>query len=226
MILVTGHKGAIGSKLFKKIGDVGIDLLDGQDLLTCELPENIDLIYHLAAHSSVENSWKDPMRDMQNLLTTVRLSTHYPNAKIIYAGSAAAEDPKSPYGFSKRAAQDYLEKFHKDYAITVFPNVYGTGRSVVDIFKDRKKVDIFGDGLQARDYVYIEDIVDGLLKAKDWKKGKYYMGTGKATTVLNLAKGKTINWLPARKESRRSVLKNTTPDWFHNIEVKNYIKNK
>ena len=43
-ILLTGHRGYIGSTLYNKLlhtDVVGIDLLDGQDLLTCELP-NID----------------------------------------------------------------------------------------------------------------------------------------------------------------------------------------
>jgi len=47
--LVTGHKGFIGSKLFSKLSSaIGIDLQDGQNLLTCDLPEDIGIIYHLA----------------------------------------------------------------------------------------------------------------------------------------------------------------------------------
>ena len=49
-ILLTGHRGFIGSKLYKRLlhtDVVGIDLVDGQDLLTCELPNiDFDLIIH------------------------------------------------------------------------------------------------------------------------------------------------------------------------------------
>ena len=224
-ILITGHKGFIGSKLAKYFDDfIGIDTKNGQDLLTCELSKDVDIIYHLAAHASVEDSWKDPLRNMENLLTTVRLSHSYPNAKIIYANSCAAIDPDSPYGFSKKCGADYLKKFHPNSVILIFPNIYGVGgRSVVDIFKGKEEVTIYGDGLQVRDYVHVDDIVKGLFKAKDWEAGEYSIGSGISTTVLDLAKGKTVNFAPARKEQREAIVPNTTPDWEATIDVIDYI---
>ena len=66
-ILLTGHKGFIGSALLKRLQKnnqvIGIDLKDGwnrdklnntQDLLTCEFKEEFDLIIHLAGKRSVE----------------------------------------------------------------------------------------------------------------------------------------------------------------------------
>ena len=74
MILITGHKGWIGSKLYQELPDaVGVDFREGMNLLTCDLPENIDLIYHLAAQSSVESSWHDPLHDLDNIRITARL---------------------------------------------------------------------------------------------------------------------------------------------------------
>jgi UDP-glucose 4-epimerase len=226
-ILITGYKGQIGSLLAKKLEDFGvkgIDLKDGMNLLTCELPE-ADVIYHLAAQSSVESSWHDPVHDMDNIRMTARLVKEYPNARIIYANSAAAQDPKSPYGFSKWASGEYLKKFHEDYISCVFPNVYGgSDKSVVDIFDGRKNVTVYGDGLQIRDYVHVDDIIDGLIKAMYWDVGEYFMGSGIKTTVLDLAKGKNITFAPARQEARESVLENTTPNWEPKIKVLEYIK--
>lgn len=226
-ILITGYKGQIGSLLAKKLEDldiVGIDLKDGMNLLTCELPE-ADIIYHLAAQSSVESSWHDPVHDMDNIRMTARLVKEYPNARIIYANSAAAQEPKSPYGFSKWASGEYIKKFHKDYISCVFPNVYGgSDKSVVDIFNGRKNVTVYGDGLQIRDYVHVDDIIDGLIMAMYWEVGEYFMGSGVKTTVLDLAKGKNITFAPARQEARESVLKNTTPNWEPKIKVLDYIK--
>lgn len=226
MILITGYKGQIGSLLAKRIDNfVGIDLKDGMNLITCELPKEIDIIYHLAAQSSVESSWHDPVHDMDNIRMTARLVKEYPKAKIIYANSAAAQDPQSPYGFSKWASGEYLKKFHKDYVSCVFPNVYGgSDKSVVDIFKGKEKVTVYGDGLQTRDYVHVDDIVEGLLLAQNWAVGEYFMGSGIPTTVLDLTDGKKINFAPARKEARESVLKNTTPNWSAKIKVLDYIK--
>lgn len=238
-ILLTGHQGNIGSRLYKALSlegmsDVvknfsytfdldGIDTKDGKDLLTCELPPDIDVVYHLAAHAPVEDSWKDPVRTVQNIATTVRLVHAYPNAKIIFASTGASLDPVSPYGFSKWACNEYLKRFHKNAVILYFPNIFGIPRSVVDIFKGKDEVVIYGDGLQTRDYVHVDDIVQGLIKAKDWEAGEYFMGSGIETNLLQLAEGKTVIFKEARKEQRESVLPNTTPDWQPEINVIDYI---
>ena len=227
-ILICGHKGFIGNRLFKKIGGaVGIDIKDGHNLITTELPKDIDIIYHLAAQSSVEASWEDPVYDLDNIRMTARLVKEYPNAKIIYAASSATSET-SPYGFSKWAAGKYIQNFHKNYVICMFPNVYGEkgGRSVVDIFKYRDEVIIYGDGKQERSYAHVDDIVEALILAKDWDMGIYALGDGKATSVLDLAKGKKVNFAPARQEARESVLPNTTPNWKNTINVFDYINEK
>lgn len=224
MILITGNKGFIGSRLQNVIGGEGIDFIEGKNLLTCPLPP-ADVIYHLAAQTSVRESWNDPVHDLDNIRITARLVKEYPNAKIIYASSAAALPPiSSPYGFSKWASAVYIQTFHKNYVICTLPNVYGGGKSVVDLFKGAEHVTIYGDGTHVRDYVHIDDIVAGLVKAKQWPKGEYEMGSGIGTSVLELAEGKRVTFLPEIPEAKESVLKNTTPDWEPSIEVLNYIQ--
>lgn len=223
-MLITGFKGHIGSRLSKHFDDfIGIDTKDGKNLLTCDLPKDVDLIYHLAAHAPVEHSWSDPVRTMENFTSTVRLVQNYPNAKIIFASTCAAIDPITPYGFSKWITNEYLKRFHKNSVILYFPNVFGQPRSVVDIFKGKDNVTIYGDGLQTRDYVHVDDIVKGLIKAKDWEPGEYFMGSGKTHTLLELAEGKTVTFKPARKEPYESSIPNTTPNWEPTINVIDYI---
>ena len=223
-ILITGCKGFIGSRLFKKIEALGVDLKDGYNLITAELPKDIDIIYHLAAQSSVEASWHDPVHDMDNLRMTARLVKEYPNAKIIYTASAATPTT-SPYGFSKWAVKHYIQNFHSNYVICMLPNVYGEkdGKSVVDIFKGKDSVKVYGDGKQTRSYVHVDDIVEALILAKDWDIGIYALGDGISTSVLDLAKGKDIEFDVARKEARESVLPNTTPNWKPKIQLKDYL---
>lgn len=226
MILITGDKGFVGTRLIPNIlAYYGIDLKSGVDLLTVDLPDNVDLIYHLAAQTSVESSWDDPVHDADNYKMIVRLVKRYPDARIIYANSAAALPPiSSPYGFSKWACAEYLKTFHKNYVICTFPNVYGRGsKSVVDLFKGKRDVTVNGDGLQTRDYVHVDDIVNGLVKAKLWPVGEYQMGSGIATSVLELAVRKNKTFAPAKKEARESVLKNDTPDWKPVINVHDYL---
>lgn len=222
--MITGNSGNIGSRLAKHFDSyIGIDNKDGKNLLTCELPDNVDLIFHLAAHAPVEHSWHDPVRTMENISGTVRLVTAYPNAKIIFASTGASIDPVSPYGFSKMACNEYLKRFHKNAVILYFPNIFGIPRSVVDIFKDKDTVTIYGDGLQTRDYVHVDDIVEALYKAQDWEPGEYFCGSGIETNLLQLAEGKEVVFKEARKEARESVLQNTTPNWSPKINVLEYI---
>lgn len=226
-MIITGFKGNIGSKLAALFTDfIGIDNKDGKNLLTCELPPEPELIYHLAAHAPVEHSWSDPVRTMENLLSTVRLVHAYPNAKIVFASTGASLNPESsPYAFSKWACNEYLKKYHKNAVILYFPNIFGLPRSVVDIFKGKDEVTIYGDGEQIRDYVHVDDIVSALYKAKDWPAGEYYCGSGTGTTLLQLADGKKIKFAEPRKEARESILQNTTPDWSPTINVLDYINN-
>lgn len=223
-ILITGHRGNIGSKLATLFDSyIGIDNKEGKNLLTCELPIEVDTIFHLAAHAPVEYSWHDPVRTMENISSTVRLAHAYPNAKIVFASTGASLDPASPYGFSKWACNEYLTRFHDNSVILYFPNIFGIPRSVVDIFKGKDEVIIYGDGEQTRDYVHVDDIVSGLYKAKDWEPGEYFLGSGIKTSLLELAEGKTVTFKNARKEARESVLPNTTPNWKPTINVMDYI---
>lgn len=240
-ILITGNAGFVGSRLVKKIEEYNklsdrfyhfdiatIDKTLGGNLLNCELPPNIDIVIHLAAYASVEESWHNPVKYVENIATLVRLVHHYPEAKIIHASTCSATEPAtSPYGFSKWAASEYLKMYHKNYVNLMFTNIYGGSiRSVVDFFKERDPITVFGDGLSLRDYVHVDDIVKGIIQSVDWPLGEYQMGGGTRATTLDLAKatGKKINFEPARREARESTLGNTTPDWKPTIDVFEYLK--
>lgn len=228
MILITGSEGFIGQKLTEKLSQfhevIGLDKKNGQDLMVCPLPEEVDVIYHLAAQAFVELSWEHPEFTLFNLQMTARLVHAYPNAKIIFANTSASKE-SSPYGFSKHSSGEYLKAFHTNYVNITLPNVFGEGSGrVVDIFNGKKKVTIYGDGKQVRDYVHVDDVVDGLVKAMDWPMGDYSMGSGKGTTLLELAKGKKITFEPARREDRECIVPNTTPNWSHKINVLDFIK--
>lgn len=223
-ILLTGHLGYVGTRLLKKFPDAMT--VEG-NLLLATLPD-ADVVYHLAAYASVPESWNRPVDYMENLRTTVRLTHAYPNAKIIHASTCAAENPEaSPYAFSKRAAADYLKMYHENWVNLIFPNIFGDSpRSVVDIFRRETQPTLRGDGLQLRDYVHVDDIVEALVKAKDWDQGEYSLGSGKGTTVLELAQatGKPLIYKGAVKEQREAVIPNTTPDWSPTVDVLDYVR--
>lgn len=223
-VLITGHKGYVGSRLLKRFPDAIV--LTG-DIASAVLPD-ADIVYHLAAYASVPESWNRPVDYMENLRTTVRLTHAYPNAKIILASSCVNVNPESsPYAFSKRIAADYLKSYHKNWVNLIFPNIFGDSpRSVVDIYRKRDELVVYGDGEQLRDYVHVDDIVNALFKAQDWEKGEYSLGSGVGVTVKELAEatGKPWTFGPAQKEQREAVIPNTAPDWEPTVNVLDYVK--
>ena len=75
-ILVTGHKGFIGSKLFRYLKSqnhyvLGIDLKDGNDILHCLPNEDFDYVFHMAAIPRVGFTVTNPSYTMkQNVYVT------------------------------------------------------------------------------------------------------------------------------------------------------------
>lgn len=225
MILITGHRGFIGTKLSEKIPNfIGIDKKEANNLLYCDLPDNIDVIYHLASQTSVEDSWNNPTADSFNIQMTLRLIEKYPKAKIIFTQSASSLDITSPYGLSKKTCEEYLKLLHKNTVVLVLPNVYGGGKGIVDIIKNNKDITIYGDGTQSRDFVHVDDIVNALLLAQKWDIGRYMCGSGIKTRIIDLLENKVVNFAPKRQEIYESVLENTTPNWRPLINVKDYVK--
>jgi UDP-glucose 4-epimerase len=110
-------------------------------------------------------------------------------------------EPGSPYAASKLAGEGYLGTWNRLYGASHvtcrLANVYGPRQQptleggVVAIFLDRlrdgKKTEIFGDGSQTRDFVYVGDVVAVLLLAAASSSGAVYnVGSGIATSVVEL----------------------------------------
>jgi len=233
-VLISGHRGYIGSRLKKELEKnpdyvvMGVDLKDGDNLLTSDLPY-ADIVFHLAAQSGAIPSMKNPLWDAEtNILGTIRIAKEYTKAKIIYATSGGALDPESPYGLSKKTGEEYLKLLHENTVICRLSSIYGEkDRGVVDNFIREDEPTIFGSGEAMRDFVHVDDIVKGLVKAIEWDKGEYSMGSAIPTSVLDIAEatGKNIVFKNAREgEKMFAVLSNTTPNWDVKIEVLDYVK--
>ena len=126
----------------------------------------------------------------------------YGEADSIPTGEATTPAPMAPYGQSKHAAEGYCALYGRLHGVSTvslrYANVYGPRQDpqgeggVVAIFCG-KLVDggqpiAFGDGLQTRDYTYVDDILSANLAAagSSWE-GACNIGTGTETTVLALA---------------------------------------
>jgi UDP-glucose 4-epimerase len=222
--------GFIGSYLFREFPDaIGLDLKNGKDILSCELPD-ADIILHLAAEPDVMESIKDPFKNAQtNILGTIRLLQRYKNSKFIFTstGGAIQETIESPYGLSKFCCEEYIKLLHDNYVILRLPNVYGeNSRSVIDKFIYEKVV-VYGDGSAIRTYAHVSDIVRGIKQAIEWPVGLYKLGCEQDLTVKQLAEatGKPITYVEGRKgELQYSKVENTTPGWYTLVDVMEYIK--
>jgi UDP-glucose 4-epimerase len=151
-----------------------------------------------------------------NVLGTVRLleAAREHSAPIVFASTGGAlygecrepapetapRDPLAPYGASKLAAEEYLATYNRlhDTAHTSLRlgNVYGPRQDphgeagVVAIFLGKlangEAPHVFGDGAQERDYVFVADVVAATLAALERPAGVFNVGTGTATSVLDL----------------------------------------
>ena len=232
-IVVTGGSGFIGSYLLPELDNpINLDIKEGNDILTCDLPE-ADVVIHLAAEPGVVASVADPYKNARtNILATIRLAERYKDSRFIFASSGGTiqESIESPYGLSKYTCEEYIKLLFTDYVILRFPNVYGKGsRSVVDKWLKEDELIVYGDGRTYRIYAHVNDVVEAILKSIDWPSETYKLGTEQRYRVLDIAKkmGKPrLHRQPRQGEIThgKSELLNTTPNWDAKLDVMKYIK--
>jgi nucleoside-diphosphate-sugar epimerase len=191
--MLTGHRGYIGSRLLTRLKKensvVGFDLKDGQDLKTCELNENFDLIIHLAGKSGVRESITDPGGYWRNNVeVSKRIFARYPDTRILYASSSSAYEPDlNPYAASKFIVEEAAERY---------PNTLGMRFHTVYDEKPRKGMflqKLFDNELEYvtnhhRDFVHIEDVCDAIeLLIRSTFTGTVDIGSGHPFKVSDFA---------------------------------------
>jgi UDP-glucose 4-epimerase len=126
----------------------------------------------------------------------------YGKPATIPVPAGAATDPRSPYAAAKLSGETYLAAFRAlygiEYTTLVLSNVYGPRQSpdgeagVVAIFTDAllggTPTVLYGDGTQTRDYIYVDDVVDGFVRAcgAGGDGQRFNLGTGIQTTDRRL----------------------------------------
>ncbi len=168
------------------------DIIDKDRIQSIVREEKPEIINHHAAHIQVGYSVQNPQFDAENnILGTLHIMEAAKEAgtkKVVFAATGGAmygnkptpfdetmkEQPLSPYGISKRAAELYLNYYYELYGIPFvslrYSNVYGPRQNahgesgVVAIFSEMimagKTPVINGDGTHTRDYVYVADVVE------------------------------------------------------------------
>jgi len=193
--------------------------------LVREILKDVDTVFHEAALASVTLSVQNPILsndiNTTGTLNLLKASSDLGVKQFIFASSAAvygdaitpekredmSTNPKSPYGISKLAAENYVKIFLKLYGLKTvtlrYFNVYGPRQrfdlqcaygGVVTIFTNRLLRNlppiIFGDGEQTRDFVYIGDVVEANMLALERKNAAgeaFNIGTGLNVSVNQIA---------------------------------------
>lgn len=157
----------------------------------------VDAIAHLAAKAGVRPSIEDPvgyasanvtgtqaMLELSRRLGVRRFvfasssSVYGNNARVPFSETDAADEPISPYAATKRAGELACRTYHHLYDLSVialrFFTVYGPRqrpdlaiRKFATLMLAGEPIPVFGDGSTARDYTWIDDIIDGVVAAVD-----------------------------------------------------------
>ena len=209
-----------------------------------------DGIVHLAALAGVRPSLERPalFADVNVNGTSVifEAAMRHDNPRVVFASSSSVygerddgpfretdpvERPISPYAATKRAGELVAHTFHHacDLSITcarIF-TVYGPRqrpdlaiRKFAELMRLGRPIPVFGDGHSERDFTFVEDLVDGLVRALDRDLGYAILnfGGGRKVDLLEvisileqtLKLTAQIDWLPAQTgDVRRTWSDNT-----------------
>ena len=217
---------------------VECDILD-QHTIREMVTERVDVVVHLAARAGVRPSLEQPLlytrvnvegtaamlefarlRDIKRFVFGSSSSVYGNSASVPFREDDRADAPISPYAASKRAGELLAHSYSHLYGMSVaalrFFTVYGPRqRPDLAIHKFARRmlasqpISVFGDGSMRRDFTYIDDIVDGIIRAIEWTSvpGRceiFNLGESETTSVVELValieealgRSAVVEWLP------------------------------
>jgi UDP-glucuronate 4-epimerase len=205
-------------KKFKKFHFKKLDLANKNAIHKHLKKNKIDLIINMAAQAGVRYSISYPQKyfesnvlgffnlieiarenKIKNIVSASTSSVYGENKKLPFSEEDRVDNIIQFYAASKRSneimGQVYSKIYMMNFTFLRFFTVYGPwgrpdmalAKFVTNIIK-RKKIDVFNMGNHQRDFTYIDDIVDGIIKAS-FKKGKtrfriYNLGNGKKVSLM------------------------------------------
>ena len=213
--LNTGKKQNI-EKISKKIDFFEVDIRDFSAIE--DILKNIDGVFHEAALASVQDSFRIPdeffdvnVNGTENIFKIAKKL----GIKVVYASSSSVygnpisipvkenddKNPFNPYAKTKLEDDKLAEKYAKNGLKVIglrYFNVFGPRQSkeyagVIKLFLGRIQQGlsplINGDGLQVRDFVYVDDVVNANILAMESNiDGEFFnIGTNSTISVLDLA---------------------------------------
>lgn len=189
------------------------DIRDKEFIDNCLGEFNPEIIIHLAARAGVRPSLENPLayydvnvigtlnllemmrkHNIRKMLFASSSSVYGNNTKIPFSESDIVDFPISPYAASKKAGELLCHTYHHLYDMDIFClrffTVYGPRqrpdlaiRKFTGALLEGRDISVFGDGSSSRDYTYIDDIVDGVVKAAGKVEGFEIFNLGESKPV-------------------------------------------
>ena len=214
-IILTGHKGLIGSFLKKELEEKGhrivhgIDLREGTNILdidNLQLESHVDLMIHAAAHCKINQSIKNPeftyRQDVEGTFKILEFCRKNKIPKIVFfSSSRILNKEKNPYTASKIYGEELCKAYQQSYGIdyiiirpsTVFGPFWDATKRLMHIFitnaLEGRNLEIYGNPeTKTLDFTYIDDFENGVMLAinhSQWNK-EYNIG-GKEVNLFKLA---------------------------------------
>ena len=210
-------KNAISHKNFTLLK---IDIKDQEGLDNCFRKNKINLIFHLAGRAGVRPSIENPKiyyeNNVEGTLNLLEAMRKYSVKKMVFASSSSiygnntklpftendlVDFPISPYAATKKACELLCHTYSHLYDIDIFClrffTVYGPRQrpdlainKFTGLLMQNKEIPVYGNGNMKRDYTYIDDIVNGLLKALEVVKGFeiFNLGNSYPISLIDLIK--------------------------------------
>ena len=193
------------------------DIRDSKGLEEIFRNHKIDLVIHLAALAGVRPSIERPLeyeevniRGTQNIWELCKefgikkfvcassSSVYGNNEKIPFSETDNVDNPISPYAATKKCGEILGHVYHSLYHIDMiqlrFFTVYGPRQrpdlaihKFTKLISENKEIPFYGDGSTARDYTFIDDIIDGILKSI-----KYLETNQNVYEIINLGESEVV----------------------------------
>ena len=200
--------------LFHNLSLYKVNICDSDAIEEICFIEKPDAICHLAARAGVRTSINDPHEycrtNVDGTLVIFEAARKCGIKHIVSASSStvygvrengpfretdAVDRQSSPYGMTKRAGELAAYVYHHLFGISVtnlrFFSVYGPrGRNdmapfiFMDAMYHHKPITVYGDGSVIRDFTYVDDIVQGIIKAIDNPLGYQIINLGRGEPIV------------------------------------------
>jgi len=194
------------------------DIRDRESVKKIFEENNIDIVMHLAAMAGVRPSIENPVlyqevncMGTQNILEEMKAhnvknlvmassSSVYGNCKEVpFKENMIVDFAISPYAATKKANEVMTHVYHKLFDMNVimlrFFTVYGPKQrpdlainKFTRLMLEDKEIPMFGDGTNSRDYTYIDDIVDGIIRSCN-----YVENNNDVYEILNLGNSSPVS---------------------------------